>query len=96
MKKEFRAEDYVGYADGLLRSMRIVVSNLAFNAAGLNAGEEDLHREKLLKSVVLLKAKVDVLLSELADKEGIERAERELAKISVEAILKRIRKKGGE
>ena len=66
MKKEFRAEDYVGYADGLLRSMRIVVSNLAFNAAGLNAGEEDLHREKLLKSVVLLKAKVDVLLSELA------------------------------
>ena len=96
MKKEFRAEDYVGYADGLLLSMRIVVSNLAFNAAGLNAGEEDLHREKLLKSVVFLKAKVDVLLSELADKEDIERAERELAKISVEAILERIRKKGGE
>ena len=96
MKKEFRAEDYVGYADGLLLSMRIVVSNLAFNAAGLNAGEEDLHREKLLKSVVFLKAKVDVLLSELADKEGIERAERELTDESVEAILKRIRKKGGE
>lgn len=96
MKKEFRAEDYVGYANGLLLSMRIVVSNLAFNAAGLNAGEEDLHREKLLKSVVLLKAKVDVLLSELADKEGIERAERELTDESVEAILKRIRKKGGE
>ena len=96
MKKEFRAEDYVGYADGLLRSMRIVVSNLAFNAAGLNAGEEDLHREKLLKSVVLLKAKVDVLLSELADKEDIEQAKRALTDESVEAILKRIRKKGGE
>ena len=96
MKKEFRAEDYVGYADGLLLSMRIVVSNLAFNAAGLNAGEEDLHREKLLKIVVLLKTEVDVLLSELADKEGIERAERELTDESVEAILKRIRKKGGE
>ena len=96
MKKEFRAEDYVGYADGLLLSMRIVVSNLAFNAAGLNAGEEDLHREKLLKSVVLLKAKVDVLLSELADKEDIEQAKRALTDESVEAILKRIRKKGGE
>ena len=96
MKKEFRAEDYVGYANGLLLSMRIVVSNLAFNAAGLNAGEEDLHREKLLKSVVFLKAKVDVLLSELEDEEGIEQAKRALTDESVEAILKRIRKKGGE
>ena len=43
MKKEFGAEDYVRYADGLLLSMHIVVSNLAFNAAGLNEGEEDLH-----------------------------------------------------
>lgn len=51
MKREFGAKDYVGAADSLLRSTRIVVSNLAFNAAGLNEGEEDLHREKLLKSI---------------------------------------------
>ena len=51
MKKEFGAEDYVECADSLLCSTRIVVSNLAFNAAGLNEGEEDLHREKLLKSI---------------------------------------------
>lgn len=96
MKKEFSARDYVDHADGLLLSMHIVVSNLAFNAAGLNAGEEDLHREKLLKSIIFLKAKVDVLLSELADEEDIEQAKRALTEESVEAILKRIRKKSGE
>lgn len=96
MKREFGAKDYVGAADSLLRSTRIVVSNLAFNAAGLNEGEEDLHREKLLKSISLLKMKVDGLLEELADEEEIERANRALAEDSIEAILKSIRKKGGE
>ena len=96
MKKEFGAEDYVRYADGLLLSSRIVVSNLAFNAAGLNEGEEDLHRKKLLESIVFLKAKVDGLLGELADEEEIERAKRALAKDSIEAILESIRKKGGK
>ena len=96
MKKEFSAEDYVGAADSLLFSMHIVVSNLAFNAAGLAAGEEGLHREKLLKSIVALKLEVDGLLKELADEEEIERAKRALAKDSIEAILKSIRKKGGE
>lgn len=96
MKREFGAKDYVGAADSLLHSTRIVVSDLAFNAAGLNEGEEDLHREKLLKSISLLKMKVDGLLEELADEEEIERANRALAEDLIEAILKSIRKKGGE
>lgn len=96
MKKEFGAKDYVGCADSLLSSTRIVVSNLAFNAAGLTAGEEDLHREKLLKSISILKMKVDGLLEDLAGEEEIERANRALAEDSIEAILKTIRKKGGE
>ena len=96
MKREFGAKDYVGCADGLLFATRIVVSNLAFNAAGLNEGEEDLHREKLLKSISLLKMKVDGLLEALADEEEIERTNRALAEDSIEAILKSIRKKGGE
>ena len=96
MKKEFGAKEYVRHVDGLLFTTRIVVSNLAFNAAGLAAGEEDLHREKLLKSIVALKSEVDELLEELADEEEIEWANRALAKDSIEAILKSIRKKGGE
>lgn len=92
MKKEFGAKDYVGCADSLLRSTRIVVSNLAFNAAGLNEGEEDLHREKLLKSISLLKARVDALLNELVDEEDIERAERELAKSAIESFLEQFTK----
>lgn len=92
MKKEFSAEDYVEYADGLLLSTHVVVSNLAFNAAGLNAGEEDLHREKLVKSIVLLKARVDALLNELVDEEDIERAERELAKSAIESFLEQFTK----
>lgn len=94
--KELSAKEYVRYTDGLLFSTRIVVSNLAFNAAGLAAGEEGLHREKLLKSIVALKLEVDGLLGELADEEEIERAKRALAKDSIEAILESIRKKGGE
>lgn len=96
MKKELSAKEYVGHTDGLLFATRIVVSNLAFNAAGLAAGEEDLHREKLLKSIVALKLEVDWLLGELADEEEIERAKRALAKDSIEAILESIRKKGGK
>lgn len=95
-KKEFGAKEYVMYMDGLLLTTRIVVGNLAFNAAGLAAGKEDLHREKLLKSIVALKSEVDRLLKELADEEEIEWANRALTKDSIEAILKIIRKKGGE
>lgn len=80
----------------MLFTTRIVVSNLAFNAAGLNAGEEDLHREKLLKSIIALKSEVDGLLKELADEEEIEWANRALMKDSIEAILKFIKKKGDE
>ncbi|WP_294378472.1 hypothetical protein [uncultured Slackia sp.] len=96
MKKEFGAEDYVGYASGLLKATSTVVSNLAFNAAGLNEGDEDVHRGKLLKSIIFLKTIVDGLLGELADEEEIKRAERALAADSIEAILQRIRKKEGE
>ncbi len=92
MKREFGAKDYVGCADSLLLSTHVVVSNLAFNAAGLNAGEEDLHREKLVKSIVLLKARVDALLNELVDEEDIERAERELAKSAIESFLEQFTK----
>lgn len=95
-KKEFGAKNYVRHMNGLLFTTRIVVSNLAFNAAGLNAGEEDLHRKKLLESIVFLKAKVDCLLEELADEEDVERAERELAKTVVETLLERFKKECGE
>ena len=96
MKKEFGAKDYVGCADSLLSSTRIVVSNLAFNAAGLAAGEEDLHREKLLKSIIHLKATVDVLLKELADEEDVERATRELTEEAIAEALERFKKECGE
>ena len=96
MKKEFSAEDYVRHMDGLLRLTRVVASNLAFNAAGLNAGEEDLHREKLLKSAFFLKAWVDGLLEELADEEEIERTRHALMENLIEGILKRTSEKGGE
>ena len=66
----------------------------SLDAAGLNAGEEDLHREKLLKSISLLKMKVDGLLEALADEEEIERVNHALAEDSIEAILKSIRKEG--
>ena len=52
MKKELNSKEYVMHADKLLKTMAVVASNLAFNAAGLNEGEEDLHREKLLKSIM--------------------------------------------
>lgn len=96
MKKEFGAEDYVRYADGLLRMTRIVVSNLAFNAAGLNAGEEEVHRKKLLMSIIYLKTEVDLLLKELTGEEDVERAERELAKKAVETFLERFKKECGK
>lgn len=96
MKKEFSARDYVEHADRLLRSARVVVSNLAFNAAGLAAGEEDLHREKLLKSIIHLKATVDVLLKELADEEDVERATRELTEEAIAEALERFKKECGE
>lgn len=96
MKKELSAKEYVRHMDGLLFSTRIVAGNLAFNAAGLAAGEEGLHREKLLKSIVALKLEVDGLLGKLADEEEIERAKRALAKDSIAAILESIRKKGGK
>lgn len=96
MMKEFSAKDYVEYADALLRSARVVVSNLAFNAAGLAAGEEGLHREKLLKSVVTLKAGVDALLDELADEEEIKRVKHAFVEEMIGSILGRIKKEGGE
>lgn len=94
MAKEFSAEDYVVRAYDLLNAASIVASNLSFNAAGLNAGEEDLHREKLVKSIVLLKARVDAILNELVDEEDIERAKRELAKSAIESFLERFAKEG--
>lgn len=94
--KKLDAKDYAKNAHVLLKAMPIVVSNLAFNAAGLNAGNENVHREKLLKSIILLETVVDGLLAELADEEEIKRATRALAEDSVEVILKSIREKGGE
>lgn len=96
MKKELSAKEYVTNANGLLDAARIVASNLAFNAAGLAAGEEEVHRKKLLMSLVNLRVQVEGLLRELADEGDVVDAERELAKKAVEAILKSIMKKGGE
>lgn len=96
MSKEFDAKDYVKNAHVLLKATSTVVSNLAFNGAGLNAGSEEVHREKLLKSIILLKTIVDGLLGELADEGEIKRAERALAADSIETVLQRIREKEGE
>lgn len=96
MNKEFDAKDYVENAHVLLKATSIVVSNLAFNGAGLNAGSEEVHREKLLKSIIFLKTIVDGLLGELADEGEIKRAAPALAADSIEAVLQRIREKEGE
>ena len=65
MKKELSAKEYVMNANGLLDAARIVASNLAFNAAGLAAGEEEVHHKKLLMSLVNLRVRVEGLLREL-------------------------------
>ena len=96
MKKELSAKEYVTNANGLFDAARTVASNLAFNAAGLAAGEEEVHRKKLLMDLVNLRVQVEGLLRELADEGDVVDAERELAKKAVEAVLKSMRKKGGE
>lgn len=96
MKKELSAKEYVTNVNELLDAARIVASNLAFNAAGLAAGEEEVHRKKLLMSLINLRVRVEALLRELADEGGVVDAERELAGKAIEAVLKSIRKKGGE
>ena len=96
MKKELSAKDYVMNVNELLDAARIVASNLAFNAAGLAAGEEEVHRKKLLMSLVNLRVRTESLLRELADEGDVVDAERELSEKAIEAILKTIRKKGGE
>lgn len=96
MKKEFGAKEYVTNMNELLDAARIVASNLAFNAAGLAAGDEEVHREKLLLSLVNLRVRVEGLLRELADEGDVVDAERELAKKAVEVILKRFKKECDE
>ena len=96
MKKEFGAKEYVTNMNELLDAARIVASNLAFNTAGLAAGEEEVHRKKLLLSLVNLRVRVEGLLRELADEGDVVDAERELAKKAVEVILERFKKECGE
>ena len=96
MKKEFGAKEYVMNASGLLDAARIVASNLAFNAAGLAAGKEEVHHKKLLMSLVNLRVRVEGLLRELADEGDVVDAERELAKTAVETLLERFKKECGE
>lgn len=96
MKKEFGAKEYVMNGNGLLDAARIVASNMAFNAAGLAAGDEEVHRKKLLLSLVNLRVRVEGLLRELADEGDVVDAERELAKKAVEVILERFKKECGE
>lgn len=96
MKKELSAKEYVMNASGLLDAARIVASNLAFNAAGLAAGKEEVHHKKLLMSLVNLRVRVEGLLRELADEGDVVDAERELAKTAVETLLERFKKECGE
>lgn len=96
MKKEFGAKEYVTNMNELLDAARIVASNLAFNAAGLATGDEEVHRKKLLLSLVNLRVRVEGLLRELADEGDVVDAERELAKKAVEVILERFKKECGE
>lgn len=96
MKKELSAKEYVMNANGLLDAARIVASNLAFNAAGLAAGKEEVHHKKLLMSLVNLRVRVEGLLRELADEGDVVDAERELAKTAVETLLERFKKECGE
>lgn len=96
MKKELSAKEYVMNANGLLDAARIVASNLAFNAAGLAAGKEEVHHKKLLMSLVNLRVRVEGLLRDLADEGDVVDAERELAKTAVEVILERFKKECGE
>lgn len=94
--KELSAKEYVMNASGLLDAARIVASNLAFNAAGLAAGKEEVHHKKLLMSLVNLRVRVEGLLRELADEGDVVDAERELAKTAVETLLERFKKECGE
>lgn len=96
MKKELSAKEYVMNVNGLLDAARIVASNMAFNAAGLAAGDEEVHRKKLLLSLVNLRVRVEGLLRELADEGDVVDAERELAKKAVEVILERFKKECDE
>ena len=96
MKKEFGAKEYVTNMNELLDAARIVASNMAFNAAGLAAGEEEVHHKKLLLSLVNLRVRVEGLLRELADEGDVVDAERELAKKAVEVILERFKKECDE
>ena len=96
MKKEFGAKEYVTNMNEFLDAARIVAINLAFNAAGLAAGDEEVHRKKLLLSLVNLRVRVEGLLRELADEGDVVDAERELAKKAVEVILERFKKECGE
>lgn len=96
MMKELSAKEYVMNANGLLDAARIVASNLAFNAAGLAAGKEEVHHKKLLMSLVNLRVRVEGLLRELADEGDVVDAERELAKTAVETLLERFKKECGE
>ena len=96
MKKEFGAKEYVTNMNELLDAARIVASNMEFNAAGLAAGDEEVHRKKLLLSLVNLRVRVEGLLRELADEGDVVDAERELAKKAVEVILERFKKECDE
>lgn len=96
MMKELSAKEYVMNANGLLDAARIVASNLAFNAAGLAAGKEEVHHKELLMSLVNLRVRVEGLLRELADEGDVVDAERELAKTPVETLLERFKKECGE
>lgn len=95
MKKELNSKEYVMHADKLLKTMAVVVSNLAFNAAGLGKGEEA-HRKKLLKSVVYMRLQVEYFLSELSDKDEVGQVEREIAREILDELFARPSEKGGE
>ena len=71
MKRELSAKEYVRHMDGLLFATRIVVSNLAFNAAGLQADDLKKHRNNLIDSAILLQDQVSKFLEDYAEPEEV-------------------------
>ena len=71
MKKELSAKEYVINASGLLDAARIVASNLAFNAAGLQADDLKKLRNNLIDSAILLQDQVSEFLEDYAEPEEV-------------------------
>lgn len=76
MTKEFSPEQCLETSDAVLRGATVVASNLAFEAAGLEAAglEADEHRRRMLKSALYLESLLGAFMRFYADGDEIEAA----------------------